>query len=331
MKELLKFISPINEDSIICLCPLRNESHILETFLKHYKNHGVSHFVLFDNLSTDDTVEICYGLSDRYNISLYSCEQSFLESKWGSLWAVDFMNEHCINNWCITVDTDEFITPRNNKTVRDFILQLESENKNSCRTLLVDMYPKELLEKKGCSIEDSKYFDKFNKNFYNISLNEFGQRCVSGGLRKRIYDSDNLLSKCSLFKYDFYKSHTISGGWHWITPDCNFNNDYLNSIAFHPVHSSRFYDKDHHLSFVANSLRTVRDTSSYCAILHYKFLRKDIYSFFKERIARKQDWDDSQEYQKYIAHKCNNFYNKQYSVDSSSNKNSVYDQLIDLL
>jgi hypothetical protein len=331
MKKILSFSSSIKKDSIICLCPMRNEEHILHSFLDHYYSHGVSHFVFFDNLSDDNTINILKDLSSKYNIEAYICEESFIASKWGSNWANDFMQKYCIDNWCITIDADEFFMPKNNQKIIDLISNLEARKLNSARSILVDMYPKNLNSVHNQTIESSCFFDRFNEIYYKDGYSDFGQKYVMGGLRKRVYDSFNMISKCSLFKNEFYLSHHVSGGWHWIKPLSEFYNFYLNNIAIAPVSSTSYFDKKSYLEAVKKSLETVRDTEAFCALLHYKFLRKDIYAFFQERVERNQDWNDSEEYKNYISQKETSLFHERYSVDSSDNINLVYSELIDKL
>lgn len=334
MKKICSFSKKIDEKSLICLCPMRNESHLIKLFLDHYQKMGVTHFVFFDNISTDNSIEIVQDLSTAYNIQAYICGDSFLESKWGSKWATQFMDMYCINKWCITVDVDEFLTPPDNKKITDLIDDMIEDEKKCCKTVLVDMYPNKLsTESAGeTSLNESCFFDKFNEDFYYLGFNEYGEKYVQGGLRKRLYDSDNMLSKNSLFYYRFSDTHFISGGWHWLNPHCAFSNYYPQNISFEPISSSqRMYNKKSHLNFIKINSEIVRSTDYFTALLHYKFVRQDIYTFFQERIERNQDWDNSAEYKKYLENTKKNFLDKKYTVDCSVDKNLIYEQLVDLL
>jgi len=191
----------INQEKyIMLLCVIKNEYLLLEYFLKHYSNIGVTHFIFIDNDSSDESLN--YLLNSDYNILLFSTTESFKENKSGSKWVHKLLKEYCINKWCVVVDCDEIININN---LNNLIDEMEKENSNVCKFYLLDMYAKDIENKyiRGESfLSHSNYYDKKSLNDNN--------------LRKRVMKINVCLEKKSFFKYNFYDDNYISEGWHFI-------------------------------------------------------------------------------------------------------------------
>jgi len=87
---------------------VRNEQDIIaENILFHY-NQGVDGFIVMDNLSTDDTVEIVQNLSFSIPIELhYQSEDTYNQSRWVTEMARLAATNHGAD-WVINNDADEF-------------------------------------------------------------------------------------------------------------------------------------------------------------------------------------------------------------------------------
>lgn len=65
-----------------------------------------------------------------------------------------------------------------------------------------------------------------------------------------------------------------------------------------------------------------------CLVGHFKFIKPNIYDFFNERVDRNEDWNNSEEYKKYINSNKSTFYENGISVKYSYTE-SVYHDSID--
>ena len=89
-------------DDVILVCLIKNGAFWLETFMKHYTELGISHFVFVDNGSTDNTLN--YLLSkDKVTVVQSTLPVKHYESH---------LRRHAIRkfatgNWCLCVDSDE--------------------------------------------------------------------------------------------------------------------------------------------------------------------------------------------------------------------------------
>jgi hypothetical protein len=280
MKLLSNFKIPIpinNDNCIISITVIRNEYLLLEYFLKYYKKKGITHFIFIDNDSTDDTVS--YLLNSNYNIMLFSTKESFLESKFGSIWVIQILNKYCKNKWIVCVDSDELIYINN---LQKFANKLDKENVNVCRFYLLDMYPKDSKVKyiRGTPfLKHSNYYDKESdiNNNYNA------------GMRLRTMGMGAYLKKHSFFKYNFYDIANIGPGFH------------------------HFY-YNNNVTKLATYNENIKITKKTEYILHFKFLKPNLKKIFNERVKRNQDWNNSKEYIAYSKAKNYNFYDSKYSL-----------------
>jgi hypothetical protein len=103
------------------LAMFKNESWIIEEWIKHYLSEGVEHFYLIDNGSTDDFLEKIKNYMSQITLvrddtRLPSGTQSFLYTK-------HFLNIiKSETKWIIVCDVDEYIYSRNEFTkVIDFL------------------------------------------------------------------------------------------------------------------------------------------------------------------------------------------------------------------
>ena len=63
--------------------------------------------------------------------------------------------------------------------------------------------------------------------------------------------------------------------------------------------------------------------STMCVLGHFKFIKPNIFEYFKKRVNRNQDWGDSVEYKKYLEHKHDSFFDSDVSM-KYVNRGEVY-------
>jgi len=90
----------------------KNERHIIVEWIKHYLHHGVEHFYLINDASTDDTVAQIQEYIDKGLITLFNVEEPYYLGRQRNLY-----NRHilpCIKQtkWLMMVDLDEYVWSR---------------------------------------------------------------------------------------------------------------------------------------------------------------------------------------------------------------------------
>lgn len=300
--------NPTN-DSIILVCVIRDERLLLEYFIQHYVKLGVTHFVFVDNDSEDNTIPYLLNKTD-IECQVYHTTDSYAENEYGITWVNEILDTQCKNKWCVVVDVDELIMPRNNESLSDIKIKMEQNDQNVLPTCLIDFYPKHLdatpYKSGNPFYSHSNHYDKFVEDDYMIYPGEGGELVVKGGMRHRVFGANRepvCLTKKSFFKYDFFETHKLAVGMHWLLP--------------------RDFGHTTNLSWSAytewpNMNKHIKLHPSICVLGHYKFIKPNIYEFFNKRVKRNQDWCDSDEYKNYIKTNPKSFFKNDVSVQYSS-------------
>ena len=264
LKQCKTFKTPIDDSSIILLAIMKNEEYIIEYFLNYYKKKGITHFILIDNNSTDNSKK--YIINSNFNILLYSTLQKYNFSNYGSYIINILLNLHCKDKWCLVVDSDEFI----NCNLLELKEKMIIYGNNVSRFVLTDLYSEEknIIDFNNNSINQTKcYFDKYIKF---VELDYPGKIINISGIKNRC------LNKVSFFKYNFYKYKIhLSEGYHYL-----LNNENEHISLFEKTSKINFYNNTE-------------------ILLHYKFILRN-YQYFCERFKNNVDWYNSIEYKYYI-------------------------------
>lgn len=307
----------LSDDSIVLICVVRDELLLLPYFIEHYKKLGVTHFVFIDNASQDGTLS--YLMDEcEINCQLYHTTDNYSENDYGLVWVNKILNNICKNKWCVVVDVDELILPRGEETLCTLRDKMIQSDKNVLPTCLIDFYPKHFdtntYDSKLPFYSHSNYYDKFNESDMLIYPGNGGELAVKGGARYRVYDNNNepvCLTKKSFFKYDFFNTHILSVGMHWLLP-LKFDVD---NVAWGDFDWS-LYNK--YIKFYQNI----------CAVGHFKFIKPNINEFFKKRVERNQDWNNSAEYKNYANQNINTMFSNDISTKFVSN-DKIYEDVFD--
>ena len=320
LHKLKDFSTLPTEDSISLISVIRNEELLLPHFIEYYSNLGVTHFTFIDNDSTDKTVE--YLIShDDVDIQLYSTQNSYSENEFGVGWVNLILENQFKNKWCLVVDVDELLM-LGDKNLTDLKKSMIKRNSNILITCLLDFYPAnhdKLYERGGPYLEHSNHCDKMTSQNMFMQVQDDNSLVVKGGMRHRVYtggtptNEATCLTKKSFFKYDFYDSHKLSVGMHWIMPKQFV--DWLDD-------DNKFIWKstNQHLKFF----------DEICILGHFKYLKPNIAENFKERIERNEDWGDSSEYKTYIETKIEDFFNQDISI-KYKNYETLYTNTVKLI
>jgi hypothetical protein len=330
LKRVKPFIEPPNATSINLLCVFRNESLLLPYFIDYYVKLGVTHFTFIDNDSTDDSMQYVKSRTD-INSQIFYVRTSYAANMYGVNWVNKIMNIQFKDMWCVVVDIDELMIPESGKTLHDIRREMEFENANVLVNVMVDFYPCQLggdEYKRGSSFQShSCYFDEMSEKtiFYEHQLDN--QLTFKGGLRHRLVHGNKIptnnsvcLTKRNFFKNDFYATHYLAEGMHWLIP-----------IGF----VSWMDSKNRELWGTAN--KHLRFFSKQSVIGHFKYLKPNIKEVFEERVARGEDWsglkngedkkDASSEYKEYVKNFKESFYCEDVSIVMKT-IDDVYDKTI---
>ncbi|MCA8869680.1 MAG: glycosyltransferase family 2 protein [Rhodobacteraceae bacterium] len=179
----------IKSDGILLFCTLRNERIRLPFFLEYYRQLGVSNFLIVENGSDDGSREFLQAQED---VSLWTSHHSYKRSKFGIDWLNWLLAKYGIGHWNLVVDVDEFFVYPfcDSRPLRALTDWLDASSIKSFGAMLVDMYPKGLLDdaeyQEGQDpLEVAEYFDAGN---YMISRNpKYGNLWIQGGARARAF------------------------------------------------------------------------------------------------------------------------------------------------
>ena len=303
--RIKQFDQEPDETSINLIVVLRNEELLIEYFIQHYLDLGVTHFTFIDNSSTDETLSIILD-SKNINCQIFYTQDSYSENNYGMDWVNSILNTQLKNKWCLVVDADELVLFDNKicDTFTDLKKDMERCDANVTSFCLIDFYPLNFnpypdYKPKKSFLSHSKYYDKYREEDYILYDGADGTKAIKGGVRHRVHGTPVgtervTLSKKSFFKNEMYNTHTLSVGMHWWLP-YDFTNweNYKNWNQTKNV--LKFYD-------------------SLMIIGHFKYLKPNIYQVFEERVKLNQDWNDSFEYKQYIKDNINSFYENEISL-----------------
>ncbi len=208
---------------ILLFSTMRNERVRLPYFLDYYRKLGVDHFLIVDNASTDGTQDY---LADQADVSLWSTNAGYKQSRFGMDWMMHLLRRHGAGNWCLTVDVDEFLVYPfcETRPLRALTDWLDSAGTRSFSAMILDMYPKGAMHeqpyREGQNPFDiAQYFDSGN---YTISRNPtFRNLWIQGGPRARVFFADRpkkapAMNKIPLVKWD--PSYAYISSTHMMLP-----------------------------------------------------------------------------------------------------------------
>ena len=92
----------------------KNESHGIKEWITHYLHHGVEHFYLINDSSTDNFMEVIKPYSDSNLITLFNVHEPYYfgrQHKLYNKYILPFVNE---TKWLLMVDLDEYVWSQSN-------------------------------------------------------------------------------------------------------------------------------------------------------------------------------------------------------------------------
>jgi Glycosyl transferase family 2 len=208
---------------ILLFATIRNERVRLPFFLDYYRKLGVDHFLIIDNASDDGSREF---LAAQPDVSLWATKEGYKQSRFGMDWLMHLLRRHGTDNWCLTVDVDEFLVYPfcENRPLRALTDWLDSAGVRAFPAMLLDMYPKGAMHEQPYRegqnpFEIAQYFDSGN---YTIRRNwPYQNLWIQGGPRARLFFGDQpkqapAMNKIPLVKWD--RSYAYVSSTHMLLP-----------------------------------------------------------------------------------------------------------------
>ncbi|MDJ0995084.1 MAG: glycosyltransferase family 2 protein [Dinoroseobacter sp.] len=129
------------EHGVLCFACVRNESERLPFWLAHYRALGVTHFLIVDNASTDETPDL---LGKEADVSLWSTKTSYKAARFGMDWLMVLLARFGQNRWCLTVDADELLVypDSTSRPLAELTDTLDRKSIRSFGALMVELFPK---------------------------------------------------------------------------------------------------------------------------------------------------------------------------------------------
>lgn len=209
-----------NEAAVTCV--VKNGDYYLASFIKYYTKLGFRHIFFLDNGSSDDTISVARKYS---NVTIYQSRRPI--DSYQRLFKIYLARNCVVGGWCLDADIDEFFDyPYSDLVTLDrFIQYLNSHAYTAVVTQLLDMFPDEplsCLEKRLSCLEKRKQEYELREiyQYYDISdikhvdyqscdlcakygyENEVSNNSTAlyfGGIRRKLYGSNCLLTKHSFF------------------------------------------------------------------------------------------------------------------------------------
>ncbi len=246
----------------------RNERIMLPHFLAHYRRLGVRRFVLADNLSTDGSREYLLGQPD---VCLYSVDTPYRASHFGVAWQFAMLTAHAQRCWALVADIDEFLVwPGCEAEGLDALCaRLDGLGHDAAMALMVDMYPQGSLDEAdfgvGEPFEVAPWFDAQPVRPWRIGSGSYsnGLTCVSAVRHRLLPDSPpNHYTAQKLPLMRYHAGVRLSEGLHYVS-------------GVRPAPAPVFF-------------------------AHFKY-HSGFRAKVEEEVARKQHYNDAEEYRKYRA------------------------------
>ncbi len=247
----------IGAEPILCFACLRNEALRLPYFLDYYRRLGVTHFLIVDNASTDETRAL---LMDQPDVSLWSTEASYKAARFGLDWVTWLQMRYGSGRWCLTVDADELLVFAQDgvQTLRDVTRSLDNQGVTAFGALMLDMYPQGAIDSVDYHPGDDPLIvlTHFDAGPFRATRQMPKQNLwVQGGVRERVFFADEPTKGPTLNKLPLVK-------WHWRSVYVNSTHAMLppaQNLAYDGPGDSRPCGVLLHTKFLPNAIEKSRE------------------------------------------------------------------------
>lgn len=139
-------LKPAREAPVAVVTVVRNEMFMLPHFLAHYRGLGVESFLIADNCSDDGTLEY---LADQADVTLFTVDTDYANSHYGVAWQQTLLGHFRTKRWSLVADADELLVWQQPQvqTLADLLASSDFEGADAARVFMLDLYPQGALEK----------------------------------------------------------------------------------------------------------------------------------------------------------------------------------------
>lgn len=251
-------------EAILCVFLCHNDKRFLRSFLEHYRSLGVTRFICVDDQSSDGSRQF---LQEQDDVDLWVSAKRYKEARRGKAWREWLMSRYGFGRWYLNVDSDEyFVAPwQGRMPLAHYIEALDRQNIRRVAAPMIDLYPAgPLAEAKFSGIDGTMPWQiapLFDVSGYEGSVVDAGP-ILRGGVRSRIFGSDNHLMKYPLLYWDRFC--TLGASIHWPKPAAyNFTSEWgvlLHFKIFSDLakQTQAVIDEGQHMSGAASYV-TIRD------------------------------------------------------------------------
>lgn len=246
----------------------RNERVLMPHFLAHYRALGVRRFAIADNLSTDGTREYLLAQPD---VRLYSVDTPYKLSHYGVAWQQAMLAEHAQGRWALVVDIDELLVwpGCETETLAARCARLAAGGHDAALALMVDMYPEGPLDsadfERGAPFAEAPCFDATPALPWRLGSGSYS-------------NSPSFVSSAR---------HRLLPG----SPPNHYTAQKVPLVRYTPA--LRWSEGLHYAAGVQRAPEPL-------FLAHFKYHR-GFRAKVEEEVARRQHYNDAEEYRKYLA------------------------------
>lgn len=270
----LELISPphtaarARDADVAVVAVMRNEMFMLPQFLAHYRRLGVGCFIIADNVSDDGTREY---LLDQDDVTLLSVDTDYNLSQYGVAWQQAMLHSFRKDRWSVVADADELLVwqAEQTQTLPDLLSGPAFAQADAARVFMLDMYPEGPLETAQFTtrtpFEDAGFADRVPFRVNPLTRGPYSdQTLYTSALRHRLipHTRPDLFAAQKIALLKYRPHMRLSAGLHFVTG---------------------VRRADHDLIFG-----------------HFKY-NADFFRKAQAEVARKQHFNNAEEYQKYLA------------------------------
>jgi len=157
----------------------KNESHSMKEWMEHYIHHGVEHFYLIDDGSTDDYMTILQEYIDRDVVTLFVVNEGYYLGRQRNLYNTYILPYIKETKWLLMIDLDEYVWSSQNIRMDQILSNFEQYGQIQIQESLFgsnghEKQPKYILPSftKRCREYRNiyKYFVNSSFDFYSLNV-----------------------------------------------------------------------------------------------------------------------------------------------------------------
>jgi hypothetical protein len=154
----------------------KNEAHCIREWITHYIFHGVEHFYLINDGSTDDFMAQLKGYEDK--VTVFTVYEPYYLGRQRNLYNRYLLPRLCETAWLLVVDMDEFVWSPMDVDLRNVLRMCDSLGQIQIQERMFgsnghDIQPKSLVEsftRRALKQNSRKYFVHSTHTFTSLNV-----------------------------------------------------------------------------------------------------------------------------------------------------------------